>query len=78
MKMRRVLTGLILAATMVGIAVAVHTTQNSEIDNSVTLQYTNPAIAKYGKVVRLPSAAQQPRMEARSSWMLRKVVTWTS
>jgi len=61
MKMRRVLTGLILAATMVGIAVAVHTTQNSEIDNSVTLQYTNPAIAKYGKVVRLPSAAQQPR-----------------
>lgn len=30
-------------------------------ENVATLKYTNPAITKYGKVVHLPSAAQQPR-----------------
>lgn len=60
MKASRLLVGLMLSATMVGIVVA-QTTQNSEINKTKTVRYTNPAIAKYGKVVQLPSAAQQPR-----------------
>lgn len=57
---RKILAALILATLTAGLAIA-QTARKSTADKTESSQYTNPAIARYGKVVKLPDSAQQPR-----------------
>jgi len=56
-----ILPALLIAALVVGVAFAQSEPATETAGNEEAPKYSNPAIARYGKIVRLPRAAHQPR-----------------